>query len=337
MKILHKLCWFLICIYLISGCKNGNPETMASDIANFKKLVSNWDIAHNTKDITVFSNLYDNSILFYGIRSDKNACIESKLSLFKKYPDYYEQVFGDIQTESLNDSSVKCSFIKRVTINHETKDYPAYLTFNKVGNDWKIIVEGDLTTDKNIDKKTDIPVSNNSGTNLLFVKGLSQAAVYTKEQAENGSEFIYKDGRTFRIKFYFEQVAIFFYSFNENNQKANIETEFEVGYKSDGEMSFLKDNTKFLVGQYDFDGDDIDELIIALQDNDPSGSNGISVDIFKLQNDSWNRIGALTGGTIGGEPIAEVKRNMLTIKRHLRGFYYQWTLESGKFKDTGYY
>jgi ketosteroid isomerase-like protein len=336
MNRLKRFFGFLTCIYFLTGCNSSTNKT--TEIIDFKKLVVNWDKAHNSKNVASFSNLYDNSVLFYGTQMDKNACIESKLSLFKKYPDFYEQIFGDIQTENLNDNSVKCSFIKRVTVNQETKDYPAYLIFKKESDNWKIIAESDLTTDKNLAKTNDgitTTAVQHISSESPFVTGLSSAKVYTKEQAENGSEYIYKDGRTFKIKFLFEQIDILFYSYNENNQKERIDTKFGVGYNSDGEMMVLKKNTKFLIGQYDFDGDDIDELIIALQDNDEKGDNGLTVDVFKLQNDKWNRIDNLTGQTILGEPIGEVKMNKLTIQRHLRGFYYQWTLESGKFKFTG--
>ena len=336
MKTLKKLFGLLTCIYLLTGCNNNN-NTKTADTTDFKKLVADWDKAHNSKDVAAFSNLFDNSVLFYGSQMAKNACIESKLSLFKKYPDFYEQIFGDIQVENLNDSSVKCSFVKRVTVNQETKDYPTYLTFRKIGSDWKIETEGDLTTDKNISKKSDSTTTTSNQTSSAFVTGLTSATVYSKDQAEKGSEYNYKDGRTLKIKFFFEQVDILFYSYNENKQKDRIDTKFGVGYTTDGEMMDLKKNTKFLIGQYDFDGDDIDELVIALQDNDEKRDNGICVNVFKLQNDKWNRIGDLTGGTILGEPIAEVKMNKVTVQRHLRGFYYQWTLESGKFKDTGDY
>jgi len=179
--------------------------------------------------------------------------------------------------------------------------------------------------------------TSSNNPNSLFVSGLSHAKVYSKDQAEQGSEYNYKDGRSFKIKFFFNQVDVAFYAYNENNQREEITTSFEVGYYTpDGEWYGLKDSIKYLVGQYDFDADDIDELVIALQDNDEDG-NGISINVYKLQNDSWTLLGSLTGKTILGEPIAEVKMNKITIQRHLHGFYYQWTLESGKFKDTGDY
>jgi len=207
------------------------------------------------------------------------------------------------------------------------------------GNDSNPKQETNTDTLKN---KVDIEKQSKDSTTLantaktIFVKGLTSATVYLKDQAEKGAEYNYKDGRTFRIECFFNQVDFIFYSHNENKQRETIDTKFEVGYSSDGEMSTLKNETKFLIGQYDFDADGIDELVIALQDND-EGENGITLNIFKLQNDKWNRIGTLTGNMILGEPTAEIKMNKIKVERHLRGFFYQWTLESGKFKDTGEY
>lgn len=148
-----------LCSFLLTSCNsnsnsNGNNSNIESNNAtNFNVLVQKWNKAHLSKDVAVFSNLFGNTVLFYGTQMDKNSCIESKLSFFKKYPDFYQQIYGDIQIDQLNNTEVKCSFVKRVTINQSTKDYPSYLTFKKSGEDWRIITEGDLVTDKNLAKK----------------------------------------------------------------------------------------------------------------------------------------------------------------------------------------
>ena len=157
-KLFIKFAIMLISIFLLISCTN-NLENKTNEPTNEKadiiQLVTDWNTAHSSKDVGVFSNLYENSILFYGVQQDKNACIENKLSLFKKYPDFYQQIFGSIQTENINENEVKCSFVKRVTVNQATTDYPSYLTFKKFADNWKIVTEGDLVTDKNLAKKLD--------------------------------------------------------------------------------------------------------------------------------------------------------------------------------------
>ncbi len=142
---------------MLNSCNNNSGNTRnesTSDIAEFKQLVADWNKAHSSKDVGVFSNLFENSILFYGAQKDKNTCIESKLSFFRKYPDFYQQIFGDVQVEQINNNEVKCSFVKRVTVNQSTNDYPSYLIFKKSADSWKIVTEGDLVTDKNLAMKS---------------------------------------------------------------------------------------------------------------------------------------------------------------------------------------
>lgn len=145
--------------FLISNNDQSNTNPTSFDKTQLSKLVNEWNNAHINKDIEVFSNLYNDTILYYGTKKVKNACIESKLLLFKKYPDYHQQAFGEIQSEKISETEFKCSFIKRVTINKKTTEYPSYLYFSKKQNNWKITTEGDLVTDRNLAKlkETKIP------------------------------------------------------------------------------------------------------------------------------------------------------------------------------------
>jgi len=152
---------FLIIASLIFGstifisCSN-ILEKEKGEATDFNVLVQKWNKAHLTKDVGVFSNLYDNKVLYYGTSLGKNLCIESKLTLFKKYPDFYQQIHGGIQIDTISSTEYKISFIKRVTINKISSDYPSYLTFKKIDVNWKILTEGDLVTDKNLDKKVNL-------------------------------------------------------------------------------------------------------------------------------------------------------------------------------------
>lgn len=145
----------------LTSCNNHNDtksKQTSSDNVDISTLVNEWNNAHASKDIAILSNLYDNSILYYGTKSDKNSCIESKLSLFRKYPDYYQQIFGEIRIEKISNTEFKTSFVKRVTFNQKTNDYPSYLVFSKKQKEWRITTEGDLVTDKNLAKARNIKI-----------------------------------------------------------------------------------------------------------------------------------------------------------------------------------
>lgn len=121
---------------------------------NVSALTKNWNNAHSSKDVTFLANLFDKSVLFYGASKDKNFCLENKLKLFNKSPDFHQEI-DDIKIEKQFDGTVKSSFVKRVTINKKTKDYPSYLIFKNIEDNWKIIAEGDVITDKNLAKNTE--------------------------------------------------------------------------------------------------------------------------------------------------------------------------------------
>jgi hypothetical protein len=140
---------------LLFSCK---PQQKDSDDTKPEiiSLVEEWNKSHSSEYKNGFEQLYADSVFFYGTLKDKNSCISIKRSLLEKQPDFYQQIYGNIDIDTISNSEVKCSFVKRVTSNKETSDYPSYLIFKKFGNNWKITVESDLITDKNISKKTTI-------------------------------------------------------------------------------------------------------------------------------------------------------------------------------------
>lgn len=116
-------------------------------------LVPEWNTANNKQDIGTLIFFYDNEVLFYGSKLKKQDCIAGKLSIFKKYPTLEQQIAGGVKTETLDNGDVKCSFDKAVNTNGTIKTYPSYLVFHKIDNAWKIVVESDLTTDANVEKR----------------------------------------------------------------------------------------------------------------------------------------------------------------------------------------
>jgi hypothetical protein len=124
----------------------------SDDSANFKKITLDWNKAHLSKDVSVLSNLFYDSVMFYGIKKDKNDCIEAKLGIFRKYSDFSQEIYGEIKIDDLGGGIFKSSFTKRVTFNQTMKDYPAYLIYKKTDNGWKILAESDVVTDNNLSK-----------------------------------------------------------------------------------------------------------------------------------------------------------------------------------------
>ena len=129
------------------------PEADPKERADFSAYVQDWNDAHNKKDVAAFSRMYADSLVFYGDRTSKNACIEKKLSAFRKQPDFLQRIPDAIAVQEVGTDQVRCDFSKQVSSNGEARTYAGYLIFERMGDTWRIVNEGDKTTDKNLEAK----------------------------------------------------------------------------------------------------------------------------------------------------------------------------------------
>lgn len=51
---------------------------------------------------------------------------------------------GDIKIQQISDTQYKTEFVKEVTAKKGTRDYPSYIVFKKIGNEWKLILESNV-------------------------------------------------------------------------------------------------------------------------------------------------------------------------------------------------
>jgi hypothetical protein len=123
-------------LILFSGCTSESPK--------IKSLIDKWNKANNDKNISLLKEVYAEEVNYYTNKTSKAYCIEDQTKFFKKNPDSYQSIHGDVQYESINSNEIKASFVKRVTIKNKTKDYPSYLIFKRIKNDYKISAEGEI-------------------------------------------------------------------------------------------------------------------------------------------------------------------------------------------------
>jgi hypothetical protein len=145
--------FFTVLIFFIITTAFGQENGVSEDNSILEKKVKEWNDAHAARDIELFGGLYDKEALYYGQKRDKLFCIQDKLILFNKAADYSQSILGEIVIVKTSDSVADCRFVKHVTTNKITKDYPSYLVFKKLNDGWRIITEGDSVTDKNLAKR----------------------------------------------------------------------------------------------------------------------------------------------------------------------------------------
>jgi hypothetical protein len=118
------------------------------------QLIMEWNDAHSLNSTGRLTDLYHSEALFYGQQLKRDKIYSKKLSALQKAKGFEQKIVGDINIKYVNASEYRCDFVKQVTINKKTNNYPSYLIFRKFDNQWKIVVESDETTDKNLAKRT---------------------------------------------------------------------------------------------------------------------------------------------------------------------------------------
>lgn len=118
-----------------------------------RHIVMNWSNLHNSPQVELFRELFSDTVFFYHKFLTNEDCVREKERLLKKYPSFSQKILGNIDIEWLNESAIKCSFSKYVTIREKEITYPSYLILRKNMQQWEITVESDLITDKNLSSK----------------------------------------------------------------------------------------------------------------------------------------------------------------------------------------
>lgn len=112
-----------------------------------------------------------------------------------------------------------------------------------------------------------------------------------------------------------------FFCSDEAGQITTLDYDFDnIGYREYSEdkdaMNIEYSNNKYLIGQYDIDGDNIDELIIGLQTTEDwviNDNTGIGINIFKLVNGGWVRIAKLNTNSNIQPCVAKIINNMIYV------------------------
>jgi len=164
---MRKSNWFfaLLTVILLTSCNNGQSSSAtvsADDISTLKDLTTKWNNCNVKQDLQTLATLYADQLSLYGISISKEQALSNKEAFFKKHSDFYQRIVGDIEVKKIDSEEFTCNFLKRVTVNQKTSDYPSYLTFKKLDGNWQIIIEGDIITDKNLAKKKENPIQTNA-------------------------------------------------------------------------------------------------------------------------------------------------------------------------------
>lgn len=116
-----------------------------------------WNNAHNTRETSQLFEMYAPNLVGY--------CKETTLDDFKtlkgfylnKYKDFSQSITSDLIIKTYTEKRVKAEFTKRVSYSGKVKSYRAYLVFQKINGEYKIIEESDETTNSNFGYTPNLP------------------------------------------------------------------------------------------------------------------------------------------------------------------------------------
>lgn len=191
---------------------------------------------------------------------------------------------------------------------------------------------------KNKHADTETEDKQEATVDTCFIKGLEKFVVYCPENDPDnkGVTFNYDDGRKLKVRMY--ENMVFYMDViltDENGREEMLDVDFgDVGVELiDGQYDRPYRNNEYVIGQYDFDADGADELIVGMRSRLADDMNGVSLNIWRIRD--MKRWTFSTGMNILGDAICSFYMNKINIPRYHRGFYYEWTYQNGTFEFTG--
>ena len=133
--------------------EKNSVEKVRTSEQEVKEMVELWNKASSNGDFTVLGNMLADKVEYYQQTVTRDYYIKDQKKFFEKNPVYGQVIKGDINIQQISDTQYKAEFVKEVTTKKGTKDYPSYLVFKKIGDEWKLILESDTVSDANIEKR----------------------------------------------------------------------------------------------------------------------------------------------------------------------------------------
>ncbi|MEO5643961.1 MAG: Swt1 family HEPN domain-containing protein [Bacteroidia bacterium] len=178
-----------------------------------------------------------------------------------------------------------------------------------------------------------------------FIKGLKRSKVFTAEDFERGGEYIldfpaWLEVRPWSIRYFFYQVAV---ALMARFPQGDLWLPYGLEIGNDPKTDQLYPSAQLQIGQYDIDGDGLDEVFFGIKEE--KHAMGMQINVFKyyppampdhvIRESTWELIGNMKGELVVGSPEALVTPSTVHISRKHRGQYWEWTWVKGKFLYTG--
>lgn len=148
---------FAVLILLLLGSGRWAPAQQISiDTREIESLVDEWMFANNGRNLESFRRVYAERLLFYTENISETKAIELKQQLFKLKPYFTQRIITPITYTPYTSGVIKCEFTKEVYEKTYWKKYPSYLLVSYEDNQYEIVGESDVATDRVLEYALDI-------------------------------------------------------------------------------------------------------------------------------------------------------------------------------------
>lgn len=307
-------------------------ETVITEISRCSSRGGNYSLLSNyyTYEINPYSKAGENRYN-YSIGEKTKAYVE-------RFPKY--EISDPYNFSYLNASfplTVKCD-VKVEWIN--MKGTPKQAVIHKtyyITADYKVSGFFDeqvetKTAQVKTEQKHQVEKQNNDEN---FVTGVSSYILYSpaKDEYNNGAKYSYQ-GRNIKVSIFYYQIGVVARLTDEGGNQTDIKYEdpFTIGEVDRYSAENYK-NMEYIITQYDFDGDNIDEIVIASRIKD-GASFPVGIFIYRLRDcRHWNLLAPQTWWG----PKVHLQSNHIRVDANHSGFEYHWVYENNNFVDRGNY
>lgn len=167
-----------------------------------------------------------------------------------------------------------------------------------------------------------------------FVKGVQTYKVYKPSLDENNAGITYNyQGRNLKVQMFYYQIGVVARLIDEYGNKKDLRYNDPYVMGETDRFASQYNNIEYVITQYDFDADRIDEIVIAARIKDGT-STPVGIYIYRIKdNFSWNLIAPQTWWNM----TVTLHVNHIKVESNKYGFTYDWAYEKDQFVDYGDY
>lgn len=204
---------------------------------------------------------------------------------------------------------------------------------------WKIIKQLELYIRFLKLKKSKYIESNENivlieGSLNKFSDGISLK--YIKSSYKNSPQY---------IQVCYQQNQLKLKAFFSDKESIYLPHKLDVGYESDGEVYWEKNENEYILALADITDDGSYEVLFIVVDKQPDIGFQLQINIFqfhppanrndRMRKENWSLIGNLIANGINVPPIIEIEKRLVRVKLNYHGCSNEWHYVRGKFIDKG--